>query len=79
MSKAPQRVMSRHWGFDREEVNYPGIRLWYDRQDVNTPPEMGRYMAVRLPNAVLKEYKDKSHLTIWDNIEEILREMRQDK
>ena len=40
---------------------------------------MGRYMAVRLPNAVLKEYKDKSHLTIWDNIEEMLREMRQDK
>ena len=79
MSKAPRRVMSRQWGFDREEVNYPGIRLWYDRQDVNTPPEMGRYMAVRLPNAVLKEYKDKSHLTIWDNIEEMLREMRQDK
>jgi pimeloyl-ACP methyl ester carboxylesterase len=40
---------------------------------------MGHYMATRLPNVVLKEYKGKSHFTIWDHIEEILTEMLQDE
>jgi len=60
-------------------VKYSGIRLWYGKQDVNTPPEMGRYMAARLPNAVLKEYEGKSHFTIWDHIEEMLTDVLQDE
>ncbi|KIM94420.1 hypothetical protein OIDMADRAFT_136295 [Oidiodendron maius Zn] len=72
------KLSTRHWGFDLKEVNYPGIRLWYGRQDVNTPPEMGHFMAARLPNAVLKVYEGKNHFTIWDHIEEMLTEMLQD-
>lgn len=60
-------------------MKYSGIRLWYGKQDVNTPPEMGRYMAARLPNAVLKEYEGKSHFTIWDHIEEMLTDVLQDE
>jgi pimeloyl-ACP methyl ester carboxylesterase len=73
------KLATRHWGFDLEQVEYSGIRFWYGKQDINTPPEMGRYMATRLPNAVLKEYEGKSHFTMWDYIEEILTEMLQDE
>jgi pimeloyl-ACP methyl ester carboxylesterase len=73
------KLATRHWGFDLEQVKYSGIRFWYGKQDINTPPEMGRYMATRLPNAVLKEYEGKSHFTMWDHIEEILTEMLQDE
>lgn len=73
------KLATKHWGFDLNEVRYSGIRLWYGKQDVNTPPEMGRYMAARLPNAVLKEYEGKSHFTMWDHLEEMLTQMLQDK
>ncbi|RDW90941.1 hypothetical protein BP5796_02106 [Coleophoma crateriformis] len=73
------KLATKHWGFDLEQVKYSGIRLWYGKLDVNTPPEMGRYMATRLPNAVLKEYEGKSHFTMWDHIEEILTDMLQDE
>ena len=73
------KLATRHWGFDLEEVKYPGIRFWYGKEDVNTPPEMGRYMSKRLPNAVLKEYEGKSHFTMWDHSEEMLTDMLQDE
>ena len=73
------KLATGHWGFELEDVEYPGIRLWYGKEDVNTPPEMGRYMARRLPNALLKEYGGKSHFTMWDHIEEILTDMLQDE
>lgn len=73
------KLATKHWGFDLDEIKYPGIRLWYGKEDINTPPEMGRYMAARLPNAVLKEYEGKSHFTMWDHIEEVLADMLQDE
>jgi pimeloyl-ACP methyl ester carboxylesterase len=69
-------VNLRPWGFRLEDVGFPKIRLWYGTEDVNTTPIMGRYMADRLPGAVYKEYKGKSHITIWD--EETLEEMLRD-
>ena len=72
------KLTTKHWGFELEDVGYPGIRLWYGKEDVNTPPELGRYMAARLSGAVLKEYEGKSHFTMWDHIEEILTDMMKD-
>lgn len=72
------KLATKPWGFDLGEVQYPGIRLWYGKDDVNTPPQMGRYMAARLPDAVLTEYEGKSHFTMWDHVEEMLAEMLQD-
>lgn len=67
-----------YWGFRLEDIDYPGIKMWYGKEDVNTPPQMGRYMAARLPKAVLKEYDGKSHFTMWEHIEEILTDLLQD-
>ncbi|KPI40398.1 uncharacterized protein AB675_7717 [Cyphellophora attinorum] len=63
------------WGFRLEDVGYPGIKLWYGEKDVNTPPNMGKYLAARLEASVYKEYPGKSHFTMWQHIEEILSDL----
>lgn len=66
------------WGFEIEDVGYPGVKLWYGKKDVNTPPQMGRYLATRLPDSVLKEYEGKTHFTMWHHTEEILMDLLRD-
>jgi pimeloyl-ACP methyl ester carboxylesterase len=66
------------WGFELEEVDYPGIRLWYGSEDVNTPPHMGKWMSARLPQAIYREYPGKSHFTMWDHAEDVLSDMLSD-
>jgi pimeloyl-ACP methyl ester carboxylesterase len=75
---ADSKIATEQWGFELENVGYEGVRLWYGKEDVNTPPNAGRYMADRLPGAVYKEYEGRSHFTMWENIEEILTDMRRD-
>jgi pimeloyl-ACP methyl ester carboxylesterase len=73
------KTATEHWGFDVRDVDYPGIRLWYGSEDVNTPPHMGKWMAERLPQAIYKEYPGKSHFTVWDHVEEVLNDMLSDE
>lgn len=70
-------VNQRSWGFRIDEVKFPGMRFWYGGRDVNTTPEMGRYMAERVEGAVYREFEGKSHLTIWDEggLEEMVGEL----
>ncbi|KAL1591327.1 hypothetical protein SLS60_012071 [Paraconiothyrium brasiliense] len=70
-------VNQRPWGFRLEDIAYPGVRLWYGSEDVNTTPVMGRYMADRLVEAVYREFKGRSHFTIWDEeiVETILKDL----
>ncbi|KAH7351204.1 Alpha/Beta hydrolase protein [Rhexocercosporidium sp. MPI-PUGE-AT-0058] len=69
------KLVTGHWGYDLNDVGYEGVRLFYGKRDVNTPPALGRYMAARLPNSVLKEYDGKTHFTMWDHVEEMLLDM----
>lgn len=64
------------WGFKMKDIKFPSIRFWYGSEEENTTPAMGRWMAGRLPGAVYKEYRGKSHFTIWS--EEILEDMLRD-
>jgi pimeloyl-ACP methyl ester carboxylesterase len=68
-------VQLNDWGFRMEDVRYPGIKLWYGEKDVNTPPNMGKFLAARLEGSVYKEYPGKSHFTMWQHIEEILQDL----
>ncbi|KAF9776218.1 hypothetical protein IL306_005625 [Fusarium sp. DS 682] len=43
------KLNTKPWGFEIEDIDYEGIKLWYGSADENTSPEMGRYMAKRLP------------------------------
>lgn len=53
------------WGFALEEVDFPGIKLWYGEKDVSTTPVMGRYMAKRLTGSIYREFSGLSHYWIW--------------
>ncbi|KAJ4258210.1 hypothetical protein NW762_008358 [Fusarium torreyae] len=70
------KLMTKPWGFDVEDIDYEGIKLWYGSADENIPPEMGRYMAERLPRSVYKEYPGETHYSIWR--EDLLSEFLED-
>jgi hypothetical protein len=63
------------WGFELEEVAFEGLRLHYGTKDVNTRVEVGRAMAGRLRDALLREFEGETHLSIMDRTEEILRDL----
>ncbi|KAG5779979.1 hypothetical protein H9Q73_006373 [Fusarium xylarioides] len=71
------KLNTEPWGFKLEDIKYEGIRLWYGSADENTSPEMGRYMAERLPKAVYKEYLGETHYSIWreDLLTEFLKDL----
>ena len=66
------KLNTQPWGFQVEDIDYKGIRLWYGADDENTPPEMGRYMAERLPKSIYNEYPGETHYSLWR--EELLEE-----
>ncbi|KAI1023989.1 hypothetical protein LB504_005513 [Fusarium proliferatum] len=72
------KLNTEPWGFSLEDVEYESIRLWYGSADEHTSPEMGQYMAERLPKAVYKEYLGETHYTIWreDLLTEFLKDPR---
>ncbi|KAH7236765.1 Alpha/Beta hydrolase protein [Fusarium redolens] len=70
------KLNTEPWGFNIEDIDYKGIRLWYGSADENTSPGMGQYMAKRLPKAVYKEYPGETHYSIWR--EELLTEFLKD-
>ncbi|KAH7188105.1 Alpha/Beta hydrolase protein [Fusarium flagelliforme] len=71
------KLNTQPWGFRVEDIDYEGVRLWYGSDDENTPPEMGRYMAERLPESVYKEYPGETHYSLWreDLLEEFLKDL----
>lgn len=69
-------LITSPWDIDMDKIDYEGIKLWYGAEDQNTPPQMGRYLAERLPKAVYKEYSGKNHYGMWS--EELLAEYLED-
>ncbi|KAH7233385.1 Alpha/Beta hydrolase protein [Fusarium tricinctum] len=71
------KLITEPWGFQIEDIDYEGIRLWYGSADENTSPEMGRYMAERLPKSVYKEYPGETHYSMWreDLVKEFLEDL----
>jgi pimeloyl-ACP methyl ester carboxylesterase len=71
------KLNTQPWGFRVEDIDYEGVRLWYGSADENTPPEMGRYMAERLPKSVYKEYPGETHYGLWreDLLEGFLKDL----
>ncbi|KAJ4004004.1 hypothetical protein NW752_010914 [Fusarium irregulare] len=71
------KLNTQSWGFRVEDVDHQGVRLWYGSDDENTPPEMGRYLAERLPKSIYKEYPGETHYSLWseDLLEEFLGDL----
>ncbi|KAF2237577.1 alpha/beta-hydrolase [Viridothelium virens] len=74
------RLMTSSWKFTLEEVEFPGVRLWYGTDDHRMPVGIGRGMARRLPNAKLTEYQGASQFGIGiDHTEEVIRDILKDE
>ena len=69
-----QLLFARHWGFEPEDVKVP-VKLWYGDADDITPPQMGRYLAERLPDAELTVYPGEAHMLVIAHWAEILRSL----
>ncbi|KAL5355874.1 Alpha/Beta hydrolase protein [Aspergillus floccosus] len=68
------RLLSQDWGVRFEDVQYDRILIWHGTRDVNSPIRLTRWMAERLPHAVLKEY-DENHYSMGHRIDEALGEL----
>ncbi|GES60016.1 transcription factor, fungi [Aspergillus terreus] len=68
------RLLSQDWGVRCEEVKYDRILIWHGTRDVNSPIRLTRWMAERLPHAVLREW-DENHYTMGHRIDEALGEL----
>jgi len=68
------KIIFSPWPFQLADVGGE-VRLWYGTEDTFTPLRMARYMAKRMPNAKLVEMPGRSHMSLGDDGEEILREL----
>lgn len=73
--KVEAELVGRPWGFQLEDVEFEGVKLWYGTSDLQTPVVMGKIIADRLKGAILKEFEGETHYTVGLNIEQILKEL----
>ena len=64
-------LFTRDWGFRLQEVSVP-CHFWHGDADRNVPIGHGRFMAGRIPGAVLHECPGEGHLLYVNHLEEIL-------
>ncbi|KAI4132972.1 MAG: hypothetical protein LQ338_000439 [Usnochroma carphineum] len=70
------QLLLEPWGFKLEDIPFPGVRLYYGSEDINTPPQMGRNMAAKLERSVYKEYEGETHKTLFGKHgDDILRDI----
>jgi pimeloyl-ACP methyl ester carboxylesterase len=63
------------WGFRLEDIKTP-VFLWQGESDPNVTPEMGRYMAAKIPNCQATFVPNAGHflfLSCWENVLQQLR------
>jgi pimeloyl-ACP methyl ester carboxylesterase len=65
-------LFSRDWGFRLQDVTVP-CHLWHGDLDRNVPIGQGRFMAGRIPGAVLHKCPGEGHLLYVNHLEEVLR------
>ncbi|KAH7152887.1 Alpha/Beta hydrolase protein [Dactylonectria macrodidyma] len=68
-------LSDQDWGFALEDVDYDTVRLWHGAKDTNAPAVMIRYMADKLPHAVLREFEGDTHYTMFKHLEGALAEL----
>ncbi len=64
-------ILVAPWGFPLEEIRTE-VHLWYWEGDTIVPPQMGRYLASRLPRAVPHFLPGGGHFSIFTHWKDIL-------
>lgn len=65
------QILVSPWGFRLEEIR-PEVHLWYWEGDSIIPPQMGRYLAERIPRAIPHFLPGGGHFSIFTHWEPIL-------
>ena len=64
------------WGFDVGSITVP-VAIWAGGQDVTVPFAHGKWLAANVPGAVPHLLDDAGHITLVNDLEEVLRELLQ--
>jgi len=59
------------WDFDYGSIQCP-TRVWIGSEDIQVPPECGKWLAEQIPGATLVEYQGEAHYIAHSHAEEIL-------
>ena len=65
------RILVSPWGFPLEEIR-PEVHLWYWEGDSIVPPQMGLYLAKRIPRTVSHFLPGGGHFSLFTSWKEIL-------
>lgn len=66
-------VVRRRWGFELEEISFPGMCLWHGELDKDVPVAMGRTVAGKLARCQATYYPSEGHISsIVNHREEIV-------
>jgi pimeloyl-ACP methyl ester carboxylesterase len=65
-------LFARDWGFRLGDVGVP-VHLWHGDADRNVPIGHGRFMAEKIPGAVLHECPGEGHLLYVNHLAEVLQ------
>ncbi|MBN1208058.1 MAG: alpha/beta hydrolase [Myxococcaceae bacterium] len=67
-------ILVSPWGFRLEDIR-PEVRLWYWEGDSIVPPQMGRYLAARIPRAVPHFLPGGGHFSLFTQWKDILKSL----
>lgn len=68
-------LLTSDWGIRFEYVTYDRVKICHGTRDRNAPVEMIRWMAERLPNCTMREFKEDTHFTLGHQLDLILSEL----
>ena len=68
-------VLSTHWGFELENVDFDPVQIWHGTEDKNTPIAWVRNMAKRIPHARMVEFDGDSHYSMDKHLERVLTDL----
>ncbi|MFL5346064.1 MAG: alpha/beta fold hydrolase [Hyalangium sp.] len=67
-------ILVSPWGFRLEEIR-PEVHLWYWEGDTIVPPQMGRYLAARIPRTVPHFLPGGGHFSLYTYWKDILTQL----
>ena len=62
------------WGFDVRIITVP-LAIWAGGQDATVPFAHGKWLAANVPRAVAHLFEDAGHITLVNDLEEVLLEL----
>lgn len=71
-------ILSTHWGFELEDVDFDPVQIWHGTEDKNAPIVWLRNMAKRIPHSRMVEFEGDSHYNMDKHLKRVLTESAPD-